>query len=243
MFQFPGFASVTYVFSAGYSRSCGFPHSDIHGSKPVRGSPWLFAAYHVLHRLSAPRHPPNALTSLDRSHFSMPGQPRRHSMERSAAPARAGNEITGIGKTSCKDLPLHPLGRACGQARPAMDPDDAATRNAPRAMARKVKSLLHNVKDHHRQVAERPANPASSLGLPPSMPNQSTTWWSQTGSNRRPPACKAGALPTELWPRHSRVRHDRADNVCQPDPARRQPLGRRIRVSKSAPATAGGGPG
>src|SRR5882757_3073331 len=24
-------------------------------------------------------------------------------------------------------------------------------------------------------------------------------WWSQTGSNRRPPACKAGALPTELW--------------------------------------------
>jgi hypothetical protein len=30
---------------------------------------------------------------------------------------------------------------------------------------------------------------------------QHQTWWSQTGSNRRPPACKAGALPTELWPR------------------------------------------
>ena len=29
----------------------------------------------------------------------------------------------------------------------------------------------------------------------------SEDWWSQTGSNRRPPACKAGALPTELWPR------------------------------------------
>ena len=26
-------------------------------------------------------------------------------------------------------------------------------------------------------------------------------WWSQTDSNRRHPACKAGALPTELWPR------------------------------------------
>ena len=25
-------------------------------------------------------------------------------------------------------------------------------------------------------------------------------WWSQTGSNRRPPECKSGALPTELWP-------------------------------------------
>ena len=27
-------------------------------------------------------------------------------------------------------------------------------------------------------------------------------WWSQTGSNRRPHACKARALPTELWPHH-----------------------------------------
>lgn len=25
-------------------------------------------------------------------------------------------------------------------------------------------------------------------------------WWSQTGSNRRPEACKATALPAELWP-------------------------------------------
>ena len=30
-------------------------------------------------------------------------------------------------------------------------------------------------------------------------------WWSQTGSNRRPPACKAGALPTELWPRQRKA--------------------------------------
>jgi hypothetical protein len=27
-------------------------------------------------------------------------------------------------------------------------------------------------------------------------------WWSQTGSNRRPHACKARALPTELWPHY-----------------------------------------
>ena len=25
-------------------------------------------------------------------------------------------------------------------------------------------------------------------------------WWSQSGSNRRPSACKADALPAELWP-------------------------------------------
>ena len=34
--------------------------------------------------------------------------------------------------------------------------------------------------------------------------NEHPGWWSQTGSNRRPPACKAGALPTELWPRTKR---------------------------------------
>jgi hypothetical protein len=50
----------------------GFPHSEIPGSKPVRGSPGLIAAYHVLHRLSAPRHPPDALLSLDRSHCRCP---------------------------------------------------------------------------------------------------------------------------------------------------------------------------
>lgn len=33
---------------------------------------------------------------------------------------------------------------------------------------------------------------------PPGLPKEK--WWSQTGSNRRPHACKARALPTELWP-------------------------------------------
>src|SRR5262245_59920009 len=37
--------------------------------------------------------------------------------------------------------------------------------------------------------------------LSTSYGGQEPDWWSQTGSNRRPPACKAGALPTELWPR------------------------------------------
>ena len=50
----------------------GFPHSEILGSKLVRSSPRLIAAYHVLHRLSAPRHPPDALKTLDRSHDPCP---------------------------------------------------------------------------------------------------------------------------------------------------------------------------
>ena len=39
------------------------PHSEIPGSPIARISPGLFAACHVLHRLSVPRHPPDALVS------------------------------------------------------------------------------------------------------------------------------------------------------------------------------------
>ena len=42
----------------------GFPHSEIHGSKPACGSPWLFAAYHVFLRRPVPWHPPCALSNL-----------------------------------------------------------------------------------------------------------------------------------------------------------------------------------
>ena len=43
-------------------QTAGFSHSDIHGSMVICTSPWLFAAYHVLHRLQEPRHPPCALS-------------------------------------------------------------------------------------------------------------------------------------------------------------------------------------
>ncbi len=45
------------------------------------------------------------------------------------------------------------------------------------------------------------------------------SWWSQTESNRRHPACKAGALPTELWPLSPEEpggdEHRRAVNDCR----------------------------
>ena len=63
MVQFAGFASSSYGFTEGYPQRGGLPHSDIPGSTFARNSPGLFAACHVLHRLSVPRHPPDALTS------------------------------------------------------------------------------------------------------------------------------------------------------------------------------------
>ena len=58
MFQFPTFAPTKSVTGL---QPAGLPHSDIHGSRDICSSPWLFAAYRVLRRLREPRHPPSAL--------------------------------------------------------------------------------------------------------------------------------------------------------------------------------------
>ena len=47
---------------------CGFPHSEIHGSRDMCSSPWLIAACHVLRRRPVPRHSPCALSNLTYSH-------------------------------------------------------------------------------------------------------------------------------------------------------------------------------
>ena len=61
MFQFPPFAPASLVTGL---QPAGLPHSEITGSKPVCSSPVLIAAYHVLHRLQKPRHPPSALVTF-----------------------------------------------------------------------------------------------------------------------------------------------------------------------------------
>ena len=64
--------SVPRVSSLSGDLTVGFPHSEIIGSKLIRSSPMLIAAYHVFHRLCAPRHPLNALKTLDCSHYQYP---------------------------------------------------------------------------------------------------------------------------------------------------------------------------
>ena len=117
----------------------GFPHSEIHGSMPVRGSPWLIAAYHVLHRLSAPRHPPDTLKTLDRSHYRCPAPNpcgvRSRSHRRVAVPRRYGPAIktyaffrTCPGREAVKLPVISPAG-PCGP-RGGVDPSVGATRQA-----------------------------------------------------------------------------------------------------------------
>jgi hypothetical protein len=81
----------------------GFPHSEILGSKLVRSSPGLIAAYHVLHRLSAPRHPPNALISLHHSHDRCP-RPAASAAETASSSERPLGPDLSV-RTTCRTYP------------------------------------------------------------------------------------------------------------------------------------------
>ena len=69
------------------------------------------------------------------------------------------------------------------------------------------RSPLYDVKNH----ANRCSGESGECGTMFSRTNDrepigdQTIWWSQTGSNRRPHACKARALPAELWPRNQKT--------------------------------------
>ena len=147
-------------------RKGGFPHSEICGSKGARASPHLIAACHVLHRLSTPRHPLEALSRLivlSKTHARSFHPPKR------------------------TELAFHAL-CIC------------------QTMMSFLKSTLNSLLCcgltlHSRCQLDGPD------GLPRNLFSRSRgMWWSQTGSNRRPHACKARALPTELWPLFTRKR-------------------------------------
>ena len=120
MFQFPGFALKTLciqVISTWLTRllipqgnnsriSGGFPHSEIHGSKPIPGSPWLIAGYRVLHRLLLPRHPPNALIALDLTRKKKDPASLRRLRVPSAGPACLPRSKACIYSRHCKGSDL-----------------------------------------------------------------------------------------------------------------------------------------
>ena len=108
MVHFPGFARARLWIHRAVIRfyRIGFPHSEIPGSKPACGSPRLIAACHVLHRFSAPRHPPSTLSSLTikylrRESFSS----TRLSCQRSRSPRIKKPSELPLGKLSHPRLP------------------------------------------------------------------------------------------------------------------------------------------
>src|SRR5271165_3547863 len=88
----------------------GLPHSEIRESTSARLSSRLFAACHVLHRLSVPRHPPDALITLDPS-------PATLAARRDKPCLTATNRF--VKTLSCR-YPMAPPSRLPGQTKPTV---------------------------------------------------------------------------------------------------------------------------
>jgi hypothetical protein len=120
--------------------------------------------------------------------------------------ASASNRSMQPAPTSCqRPLPCKPALPPSGEMDGAGSASDGRCRRLftnvkePRPDASAPGKLVFRLSE----VCERHAIAASAL--PPTHRVAGPRgWWSRTGSNRRPPACKAGALPTELRPRPAR---------------------------------------
>src|SRR5215813_9919457 len=165
--------------------AAGLPHSEIPGSTIARPSPQLIAACHVLHRLSVPRHPPDALRRLI-SASSTREAPRT---EASALPDTWHPYIDTSPRSrnnprlrTRRGVPLRP--------KTAIVPSSHSLHNVqyPRSLPRSAADRSPRISVLSRS-SSRSAHPLLTPG-----------WWRRTGSNRRPHACKARALPTELRP-------------------------------------------
>ena len=171
----------------------GFPHSEIVGSKPARGSPTLIAACYVLHRLSVPRHPRNALMTLDRSYAGVNLAENKNSANVCITvllPALAGHPHPRAWPPPQWRLDRGPRDhdQDCNnpdQEKPIHDDKEPCVNPTQRLRQCRRQGSFHFSSNEHRF----------------NRPTGHRFWWSQSGSNRRPQACKASALPTELWPR------------------------------------------
>ncbi len=206
MFQFPGFASPAYVFSGRYPSLGGFPHSDIHGSTPARGSPWLFAACHVLHRLLVPRHPPNALIALENTRETSTRQiPRSPTMHRNhphpmtsprrdagAAPPPHGRPLTQH-ISHASEHTARPQGHP---AHPKQGQTDHPVSSSDQARPETHQNLIHTFKrpaaqpnadpkasPQPRRTARR-AKPPPTRAIPHTMPNPLSSPRRNTGPAR-----------------------------------------------------------
>jgi hypothetical protein len=165
----------------------GFPHSEIIGSKLIRSSPTLIAAYYVLHRLCTPRHPLNALKTLDRSHYQCP-QHQHH-------PSPLEGSVTTSSGLSIANASLRR--RLIGQIK--LTRFHVASLFLPGVrVKRDKKPSLYDVERSAPGVLSE--HNRCKLALLIFTLLLGGKWWSLTGSNRRHPACKAGALPAELRP-------------------------------------------
>ena len=127
------------------------PHSEIPGSPIARISPGLFAACHVLHRLSVPRHPPDALVSrlITASPIAMPYH--RRVQGRAPCPPRNCGGRRPLLKTLLSDRPQH--ARACPAGPPRSHHNSLCTLQSTAAQTRGAVANLLQASPLHGATA------------------------------------------------------------------------------------------
>ena len=197
------------------------PHSEISGSTRICRSPKLIAAYHVLHRLLAPRHSLCALYNLISPALLKPAKPilnvRRNSPRyhfprvlMSQSVPRDGYLIlylflyypicscqrTGHRPgTSCLIWPVLIAFPSHRFPAPSQMVDPVGLEPTTPALSRRCSNQLSY--GSMICVMDRALSGCDRLfEVVPSLPQK----WRHGDSNPRHPACKAGALPTELYP-------------------------------------------
>ena len=141
-----------------------------------------------------PRHPPIALKTLDRSHCQCPSGSLR-------MPLAQKDQLLEI-------CPGERLGKPIICGRLSVSPRQTRAFNAQSAARSKPAGDRTHAKESEqifslRCHTEQAVSLAARCKLVLTNDRKSSRhqiWWSRTGSNRRPPACKAGALPAELRP-------------------------------------------
>ena len=167
MFQFPALASCPYGFRAGSAGIIrrGLPHSGIPGLASVCDYPRLIAAYHALHRLLVPRHPPYTLSSLTPLCFGETEWiPDRYSVVKERIPPMAEHRVRGI----------------------QTDGGDERNRTADPLLAKQVLSRLSYIPTNKLSIGD--------FRLPIENRKSSIRWWAFLGSNQGPHAYQACAL-------------------------------------------------
>ena len=193
------------------------PHSEIPGSKPARGSPGLFAACHVLHRLLAPRHPPDALAFLAHRQ-RQPQTPPHAACGFTGAPARRCTAPTKKGRMRpvlpeeipatttkgrpCEERPAYPCQM---RALPTDGRDQEEGQNARLADARRARRMRDRSPmpaDGHLITTSRCPN---SKGLPRLSPRGGRERLVGLGRLERPTSRLSGVRSNQLSyrPKHT----------------------------------------
>jgi hypothetical protein len=172
------------------------------GDPRIKGCSPLPAAFRSVPRPSSPL---SAKASTKCPYALDPKLLRR---TQGADPPRTASKPRLLLSTSC----YPPGASAHGPMTPGITP---RVRQPPPTASR---IPLHNVKDQRTEDRIQRTEPLNANLVPIHVSREPLgPWWSRPGSNRRPPACKAGALPAELRPRSEDRGRRSEDRERKPD--------------------------